>query len=139
MPGFFSVRLTYRYQPLTDGSTSYWGNSANVYFYRICNFKGRLWKQPAVKWFFKGKTFGGCIHAQFMAIFMKDKSGTYHHAKDVHDKLDLNSVTIFPIDYHKLRIFRKHLSDISRRSGLGKRFVTRYINETGNITIYRIN
>lgn len=69
---------------------------------------------------------------------MKDKSGTYQLAKDVHNLMELNSAQIIEILPENVRLFRKHLSDITRRNqwAFGRKFTTRYIK--GKLTIFRI-
>lgn len=69
---------------------------------------------------------------------MKDKTGTYQQAKNLHDTLELNQSLIVDVLPENVRIFRKHLSDITKRNqaNMGRRFVTRLIN--GKMFIQRI-
>ena len=69
---------------------------------------------------------------------MRDKTGTYQQAKTLHHGMELNQSLIVDVLPENVRIFRKHLSDITKRNqvNMGRKFVTRLIN--GKIFIQRI-
>jgi len=66
-----------------------------------------------------------------------DLTGTYQQAKDVFNNAGLKDDVIISIDYGNVKIFRKHLSELIKRSGSNKRFTTRII-DNDNLKIIRI-
>lgn len=87
---------------------------------------------------FHGKSISAGCPLQKYTKKMRDKTGTYQQAKTLHHGMELNQSLIVDVLPENVRIFRKHLSDITKRNqvNMGRKFVTRLIN--GKIFIQRI-
>jgi hypothetical protein len=87
---------------------------------------------------FHGKLISAGCPLQKYTKKMRDKTGTYQQAKAIHDDMELNTVILMDMTEPHIKLFRKHLSDITKRSASSerKKFVTRYIH--GKLTVHRI-
>lgn len=66
----------------------------------------------------------------------KNKTGTYQLAKDVYNSLSVNEKVFYTLDKFRSRIFRKHLSEMTKRKKTANKYVTRFDGK--NIMIMRI-
>lgn len=119
------------------GQPLIWGYFAPFYILTQRNFMMPVVETTGRFLVFHGHNFRQVVRCKNNKK-MKDTSGTYQQAKAIHDDMELNTAILLDISERNIKLFRKHLSDITKRSANSerKKFATRYIN--GKLTIHRI-